>query len=190
MLNALPDSGEKRGDARRAGWGMESASNFNGFLNRRRDHGLRILVPWPLAYSMDLNRLPIFSLISEKMNFLTKRQETISGNLANADTPGYRTKRLEEPDFSRYLSEGRDKLKVVTTDEEHINTRGGRRLGGVTAREAAIHGREQVSPDGNSVDISEQVMLMADTQMQYNLATNVYRKQVQLLKTAIGRPGS
>lgn len=139
---------------------------------------------------MDLNQLPIFSLISEKMAFLNKRQETISGNLANADTPGYRTQRLEEPDFSRYLS-GDDRkgaLKIAQTNDGHIVT-GGRRLGGVSAREAAIHGREQMSPDGNSVDVSEQVMQMADTQMQYNLATNIYRKQVQLLKTAIGRQG-
>jgi flagellar basal-body rod protein FlgB len=139
---------------------------------------------------MDLNQLPIFSLITEKMNFLTRRQETIAGNLANADTPGYRAKSTEEPDFSRYIASdgGHGKLKVVKTDKGHIST-GPKRLGGISSMEAAIHGREQYSPDGNSVDVSDQVMRMADTQMQYNLASNIYKKQVQLLKLAIGRSG-
>lgn len=138
---------------------------------------------------MDLNQLPLFSLITEKMDFLTKRQETISGNLANADTPGYRTRTIEAPDFSRYISgnDAEHRLAIAHTDEGHITT--GPRLGGVSSMEAAIHGREQYSPDGNSVDVSEQVMQMADTQMQYNLASNIYKKQVQLLKLAIGRTG-
>jgi len=139
---------------------------------------------------MDLNQLPIFSLITEKMNFLNKRQEAIAGNLANADTPGYRVRTVKAPDFSRYIVPGNDEneLKIARTDENHIAT-GARRLGGVSAVEAAIHGREQYSPDGNSVDVTDQVMQMADTQIQYNMATNVYRKQVQLLKMAIGRSG-
>lgn len=147
---------------------------------------------------MDLNQIPIFSLISKKMSFLNKRQETIAGNLANADTPGYRAKLLKEPDFSSYLGDttthsGGLVLKIATTNPDHIKgssaTAGSSysTLGGISTREAAIHGKEQYSPDGNSVNVSEQVMQMADTQMQYNLATNIYRKQVQLLKTAIGR---
>jgi flagellar basal-body rod protein FlgB len=143
-----------------------------------------------IASSMDLNQLPIFSLITEKMNFLTKRQEAIAGNLANADTPGYRARTVKAPDFSRYIAAdgSHGDLKIAKTDKGHIDTTP-KRLGGVSSMEAAIHGREQYSPDGNSVDVSGQVMQMADTQMQYNLASNIYKKQVQLLKLAIGRTG-
>ena len=144
---------------------------------------------------MDLNQLPIFSLISKKMSYLNRKQESIAQNLANSDTPGYRAQMVDEPDFSSYLSgsgttTSGSKIKMATTSPEHIKGGAVLRLGGVSSREAAIHGKEQFSPDGNSVDISEQVMDLADTQLQYNMATNIYRKQVQLLKTALGRTGS
>ena len=143
---------------------------------------------------MDLNNLPIFSLISKKMSYLNQKQQTIASNLANADTPGYRAEKVDEPDFSSYLGRtgtttSGSKIKMATTSPEHIKGGAVLRLGGISSREAAIHGKEQFSPDGNSVDISEQVMDLADTQLEYNMATNIYRKQVQLLKTALGRAG-
>ena len=112
---------------------------------------------------MDLNQLPIFSLITKKMSYLNQKQEAIAGNLANADTPGYRAQTVDEPDFSSYLSGTTttgSKIKLATTNPEHIKGGAAMRLGGISAREAAIHGKEQTSPDGNSVDISNQVMAM------------------------------
>src|SRR5690606_36981469 len=102
---------------------------------------------------MDVKQLPLCALSTEKMGCLTQRQETISGNLANADTPGHRTRTIEAPDFARYLSgnDAEHRLAIAHTDEGHITT--GPRLGGVSSMEAAIHGREQYSPDGNSVDV-------------------------------------
>jgi len=138
---------------------------------------------------MDLTQLPLFGLLKEKMNFLSEQQKAISNNLANADTPGYRAETLKEPDFSAFLNGGSGKtggaLQMATTDAKHIPTT----LGGVSPLEAAIHGHGASSPDGNSVDVSEQVMKLADTQLQYNLATNIYGKHVQLLRLALGRGG-
>jgi len=47
--------------------------------------------------------------------------------------------------------------------------------------------RYEVAPDGNSVVIEEQMVKVAETQMDYQLVTNLYRKHVDMIKTAIGR---
>jgi flagellar basal-body rod protein FlgB len=47
--------------------------------------------------------------------------------------------------------------------------------------------RYEVAPDGNSVVVEEQVIKVAETQMDYQLITNLYRKHVDMIKTAIGR---
>jgi len=136
---------------------------------------------------MDLTGLPIFELLHKKMTWLTKRQQVVSENLANADTPGYQTKIIKEPDFSHYLGGVRETLGVATTSEKHFDGRSG--IMGTTTASPTQSGGGQVSPDGNSVNLTEEAMKIADTQMQYNMATNLYKKHVQMLRMALGRGG-
>ena len=37
---------------------------------------------------MDLNKLPIFAMVTQRMAWWAKRQEVLAQNIANADTPG------------------------------------------------------------------------------------------------------
>ena len=37
---------------------------------------------------MDLNGIPLFSMISHRMTWLSSRQSVLSENVANASTPG------------------------------------------------------------------------------------------------------
>ena len=48
----------------------------------------------------------------------------------------------------------------------------------------------EVALDGNSVIMEEQMTKVADTGMTYQLVTNLYRKHVGLMRTAIGRGGA
>jgi flagellar basal-body rod protein FlgB len=45
----------------------------------------------------------------------------------------------------------------------------------------------EVTPSGNSVVLEEQMMKLAENQMEYRLVTNLYKKNVSLLKMALGR---
>jgi flagellar basal-body rod protein FlgB len=53
-------------------------------------------------------------------------------------------------------------------------------------KEAKNRDPYEAAPTGNSVVLEEQMMKLAETQMDYRLTTNLYRKNVELLKTAIG----
>lgn len=136
---------------------------------------------------MDLTGLPIFELLHKKMTWLTKRQQVVSENLANADTPGYQAEIVKEPDFSQYLGGVREKLGVTTTSPQHFKGREG--IMATTPASTTQSGAAEASPDGNSVNLTEEAMKIADTQMQYNMATNLYKKHVQMLRTALGRQG-
>ena len=52
---------------------------------------------------MDLNDLGIFSMMTKRMAWLTKRQRVLAHNIANSDTPGYRPYDLKAQNFSKHL---------------------------------------------------------------------------------------
>jgi flagellar basal-body rod protein FlgB len=47
-------------------------------------------------------------------------------------------------------------------------------------------GISEVNPSGNTVSIEEQMVKLGETQMEYETATGIYRKQSQMLKVALG----
>ena len=47
----------------------------------------------------------------------------------------------------------------------------------------------EVNPDGNSVVMEEQLMKVSETQVDYQLATNIYHKHMRMFRTALGTQG-
>ncbi|MBX6320972.1 MAG: flagellar basal body rod protein FlgB [Rhodospirillaceae bacterium] len=134
---------------------------------------------------MDLTRLPLFRLLSARMAWLSQRQEVLAQNVANADTPGFKPSDLAPMDFRGALRTV-SAIVPVRTNPMHI---------GVSLRAQGPFAvvpdrRAQESPDGNAVDLEEQMVKMAQTQADYQLVTNLYRKQVGLIKAALGHGGS
>ena len=56
-----------------------------------------------------------------------------------------------------------------------------------TRRPARERKPYETVPSGNAVSLEEQMMKVADTAGQYQLITNLYRKQIGMIKTALGR---
>ena len=48
---------------------------------------------------MDVSSIPLLSLLKERMAWLSQRQDLLSQNVANADTPGYTAHDLKPVDF-------------------------------------------------------------------------------------------
>ncbi|MBM3511367.1 MAG: hypothetical protein FJX61_14700 [Alphaproteobacteria bacterium] len=53
---------------------------------------------------MNLQKVPILSMLTKKMSWLNERQRVLAQNIANADTPGYRPSDLKNVDFARQVS--------------------------------------------------------------------------------------
>ena len=136
-----------------------------------------------------LEQLSIFQALSGKMDYLSARQRVLAQNIANADTPNYRPHDLQAPDFSSVLHQTSatkvhaPTISLAATQSGHMGTAGGansQKLMLKTSRDTY-----EVSPDGNAVVLEEQVMKASNTAADYQLATQIYSKQLDLLRLAI-----
>lgn len=130
---------------------------------------------------------PLMEGIATALQHLNERQRVLAGNVANADTPGYKAQELDRPDFSALLGETN---KQVAKPEVTV-TAAMRRLG-VTQPLASVHPDMDVSevkPDGNNVTLEDQLLKLGKVQSDYNALTNIYRKNMQMMKVALGRGG-
>ena len=68
---------------------------------------------------MDLFQLKLFQRMSERMGWLGARQEVLAQNIANADTPGYRARDIE--DFGTVVEEGSLAFQRRQTRPGHLD---------------------------------------------------------------------
>ncbi|AWK84825.1 flagellar basal body rod protein FlgB [Azospirillum thermophilum] len=134
---------------------------------------------------MDLGNLGLFKLMSRKMGWLTQRQEVLAQNIANADTPEYKSRDLKPFTFRDALTDNR-RLTPSATNAAHLaGTRG---PGGI-AKDQKVRDPYETAPDGNNVILEDQMIRQGQTVMDYQTITNLYKKQVAMIKSAI-RTGS
>ena len=134
---------------------------------------------------MNLAKMDLFQMATRKMGWLTERQVVLSQNIANADTPNYRSKDLQEVDFSRMLDKTRQ-VNVTLTRSGHIPGANERNdLRRITEGPRDVY---EVNPNDNQVVMEEQLIKLSDTAMQYRLVTNIYNKNLSMMKMAVGNP--
>lgn len=136
---------------------------------------------------MDLSRTPLYAMISQRMSWLTERQRVIAQNVANADTPGYQARDLRQLDFGRMLSSLRQRLAPAATDGNHLAPSGssGSASGAMQERPRPF----ETTLSGNTVSLEREMTKAADSAVDYQLVTNIYRRQLDMLRTVVGRGG-
>ena len=138
---------------------------------------------------MDLNGVPLFSLLTGRMSWLSARQSVLADNVANADTPNYVARDVKPLDFGSLLAGqgvgGKGVNGLSTTNAHHIDVRA--RKGGVEQEDAVGEGG---NANGNVVSIEQEMIKLSDTQIQYQTATNLYQKAVNMFRTALGSRSS
>ena len=138
---------------------------------------------------MDLPGIPLLSMLKERMAWLNQRQTVLSQNVANADTPGYTAQDLKPADFEQVLRNATATSQfsgaLMTDNPRHIAIapRSPDGFSDVNAPDVASN------PSGNSVSLDQEMIKVADTQAQFQAATNLYAKAITMMKTAIGKPG-
>ncbi len=101
------------------------------------------------------------------MTLLSVRQRLVASNVANADTPDYKTQDIDfEGEFRRSMTEREPALSVA-------NVPGLR-----------------VKADGNNVDLDRESRLLSENAIRFNVASNLLRGQIKTLRLAISGGGS
>lgn len=108
-----------------------------------------------------------------------RRQRLIATNVANADTPKYRSQDLK--DFSSsYDSAPATGLRM--TDARHVSGAGwGMGAGRVYRTDS------EVSPNGNNVSIEDEMFRMTSARREFDLALTVTKSSLGLIRTSLGR---
>jgi flagellar basal-body rod protein FlgB len=107
----------------------------------------------------------IFALTSRHNQWLTMRQTTVAGNVANANTPGYRS--LDVKPFEDVL--GDMQMKLATTRQAHIPLQPGAAATSETDAEnswAVVH-------SGNSVNLEQEMLKAGDIHRSFALNASV-----------------
>jgi flagellar basal-body rod protein FlgB len=131
---------------------------------------------------MNLPDMPLLSLLRERMSWLHQRQDVLSQNVANADTPGYVARDLKPQAFGDMLSGQTGRASALAaTDPRHISMSS---LSGSHFDDMAVP--DQANPNGNAVSLEQEMIKVSDTQAQFQAAANLYAKAMTMMKTAIG----
>ena len=130
-----------------------------------------------------LENIGLMKGIGGKMNWLNQRNTILSQNIANSDTPGYRPSDLEKVDFGRVMKgvSGNASLHQVKTNAGHIG--GQTRVPEADAR--ATKEVYEAAPAENAVVLEEQLFKAQETMADYNMVTNLYKKNVGMIRMII-----
>jgi flagellar basal-body rod protein FlgB len=131
---------------------------------------------------MIFDGIDILSSLKTKLAWLNDRQAVLSRNIANASTPGFVPQDLTQPDFGAALAEASRGGFFAVTNQRHMR---GRSFADGASR-AVDKPDSQTATDGNRVVVEEQMMRVAETQLQYAEATGLYKKVFSLWRTALG----
>ena len=133
---------------------------------------------------MSSTGLNLLAALKVKMQWHQSRQNLLAENIANADTPGFQARDLSTPDFANILQR---------SSSMQMGAHAGTQNMFANANSAAPEFRRlegtdwEITPEGNAVVLEEQMMRVAENQMDYQLATTLYSRSLGLLRTAIGR---
>ena len=124
----------------------------------------------------------LFHLLGQRMDWLGQRQKVLAQNIANADTPEYVPHDLKPQEFRRMVERNAGAmLKPAATNAGHIQT------SSLKADNRSVEQKEryETAPSGNAVVVEEQLIKVTQTQNDYSAITNLYKKQVAMMKMAL-----
>lgn len=109
---------------------------------------------------------PIGNSLERYMDLLSTRQKLAAANIANADTPGYKTRDVAFASELERLADGGDPEVI---EVEGLKTRN----------------------DGNNVSVDREARLLAENALRFSMASNLLRGQLRTVRSAIqeGRNG-
>ncbi|HSW40580.1 MAG TPA: flagellar basal body rod protein FlgB [Acidobacteriota bacterium] len=118
------------------------------------------------------------------MSRLAQRQKIVASNLANIDTPGYRTKEISFHATMQELLSGSGEM--MTNNPRHIRAASTNSAPVNVYEEAGLPFRN----DSNNVDLDRELMKLGETSFGYSLMSQMVRGTFKTLATAIKEGGA
>ena len=136
--------------------------------------------------TMDLGSISLFSMLSDRIAWLTKRQQVLAHNIANANTPGFIPKDLEPGDFNRMAENASGCISVSATNGSHLT---GSSRSNASYRVVEQQGDLEMTPSGNAMVLEEELMKVSETVMDHRITANLNSKHINMIRMVLGRTG-
>jgi len=121
-------------------------------------------------------------LLRKNLDLRLQNQQIIAGNIANAQTPGYSAKRFEFEKALRQAVDGSEQGLTVT-NAHHISPSGGS-IEAVQGSVTEINSHKGIG-DGNSVDVDQEMILLAQNQLMYETSVQLLNKKMGIIKYVV-----
>jgi len=107
---------------------------------------------------------PLLQVLQGFLQVSTDRQQLVTANMANVDTPGYHTKDINfQTAMQQVMDQGELRLQPASMSVDNLPER----------------------PDGNNVNIDRESMMMSETQLQYQMGVQLIKEEFHELLSAI-----
>lgn len=137
---------------------------------------------------LDLLQEPMIDAMGSYLTRLSKRQQMVASNVANIDTPGYRTKDIS---FHATMEEllSQNSVPLQASRPEH-NAMRNTTFALLEPEVFEVRGLP-MRADRNNVDIDREMLKLGETSFAYSLVTQLLRGKFKTLSSAIndGRTG-
>lgn len=135
-----------------------------------------------------LSNLPVVEAMGQKMGWLSKRQRVLSNNIANANTPDFAPSDLKELNFQKLVdstggTSGVKPVSLARTNATHLDITGMK--AGQLPDSQEMEEVYETSPDGNGVNLEEQMIKSSQAAGDYQMVSNLYSRHVRILNAAM-----
>lgn len=114
-----------------------------------------------------------FSLLESSLRALSRRQEILSSNIANGDTPNYKAK---DYDFKRAISDA---------ESQSTNGSKGYLSNVVVARDYVLERNNPYGLDGNNVNLDQERIELAENGIKYESAVSFAQIDIKNLLSVL-----
>ena len=139
-----------------------------------------------LSSMFDSSTVPV---LEQVVHFAQARHEVLAGNIANIDTPGYKTRDISPAQFQEKLKEAVDSRRQAASSPTYAYNAHMSGRSGTTNYSEMDEVRESIKSilhhDDSDVSIEQQVAEIGKNQGQHNLALSLMTSQFRLLRAAI-----
>lgn len=115
--------------------------------------------------------------LEDSLHYSTKKNNAISNNIANVDTPNYKAQHVE---FKDVLQDESSKLQLKQTEQKHIPSTQNKRLSGVVTNTNTMYNH-----NGNNVDVDKEMADLAENQIYYRSLVDRINSKFQTLQTVV-----
>ena len=122
----------------------------------------------------------VTNALYEQLNFRGEKQKVISSNIANINTPNYKTKDLI---FEDELKSADNSLKLKQTNSRHI-TSIDNGLSTINPKLVQVKGLEEQN-DGNNVNLDTQMSEMSKNKILFDAIQSSIKRDSRLFRSVI-----